>query len=561
MFKEKIANIISNETSLSEEQASALIEAPQNTDFGDYAFPCFAVSNQLKKSPADISKELAGKIKADFIEKIESKGPYLNFFIKPSVLSKYVLNEIFKKKADYGKQKPTSFKVMVEYSQPNTHKEFHIGHLRTLFLGESIAKILEFSGKKVIRANYIGDSGAHIAKCLWCFLKFHKNDKIPENKARFLGEIYSEANRILKEGGLYKEEISEIQQKLENKEKQMMLIWIQTREWSLSEFMDIYNEMKVHFDVIYFESEVEKIGKEIVEDLEKKGIAKKDEQAILIDLEKYKLGKFLLLKSDGTTLYSTKDIALAKKKFKDYKLDESIYVVDSRQKLYFQQLFKTMELMGFSKKMVHVPYEFVALKEGIISSRTGVTALYDDLRSKMLEKAEREIILRHKEWENQKVLEKAKKIVESALKFSYLKIDNNKVIVFDIGEALDFEGETGPYIQYTHARLNSIIHKYGKKPSSKIEFSLLSENEEKGILNKLNSFESVARDAAEQYKPSIIARFLIELCQLVNEYYHKHNILKAEEETRKARVLLVECTKQVISQGLSLLNITALDEM
>ncbi len=561
MFRESIAKAVAKASGLEEEKILEIIEIPSDQSMGDYALPCFTLSRQLRKKPSEIAEELAGKINAKEIDRAEAKGPYINFFVKTELLAEQTLKRIFKEKENFGKQKKKDFKVMVEYSQPNTHKEFHVGHLRTLFLGESISRILEFNGKKVVRANYIGDVGAHIAKCLWGFLNFHKNDPIPENRGKFLGQIYTEANTLAEKSTENKKQISEIQQKLENDDKDMKLIWLQTREWSMKEFMDIYKELNVEFDIIYFESEVEKPGKKIVKELLDKKIAKEDEGAVLIDLEQYRLGKFLLLKSDQTSLYSTKDLALARKKFEDYKLDESIYVVDSRQKLYFQQLFKTLEIIGFKKKTIHIPYEFVSLKEGVISSRSGVMALYEDLRDKMAEKAKNEILIRHKDWDEKQILNTAKTIVESALKFSFLKIDQNKVIVFDMDEALDFEGETGPYVQYTHARLNSIIEKSGKKPSEKTDYSLLSENEEKAIISKLAEFENTIVNSCEQYKPSLVARYLIELCQALNEYYHKHNILKAEEATKKARLLLVSSAKQLISSGLALLNIRALDEM
>jgi arginyl-tRNA synthetase len=552
MFKETIAELIAKKTGVLIEQILPHIEVPPQQEMGDYAFPCFILAKQLKKNPQEIAKDLEG-LKCKELEKIEAKGPYVNFFINKTLLAKQVLSA-------KTKPKKKNYKVMVEYSQPNTHKEFHVGHLRTLFLGESIVRILQKNGYTVTRANYIGDVGAHVAKCIWGYLKFHHQDDLPDNKGRFLGSIYTEAHKYAEEHPEVKEEISKIQQKLENNDRDMNLIWLKTREWSLKEFTNIYAELGVHFDVIYFESEVEKEGKAMVGTLLKKGIAIQDQGAILVDLEKEKLGKFLLLKTDGTSLYATKDLALATKKFEEYALDESIYIVDSRQKLYFQQLFATLQKMGFHKKMVHIPYEFVSLHEGVISSRKGIIALYEDVRDAMRAKAEEEVHKRHEDWSSKKQKETAMGIAQGALKFSLLKIDNNKVIVFDIQESLDFEGETGPYVQYTHARIASILKKHGKK-SAKIDYALLKEPEERNMLNKLQEFEKITVEAGLQYKPSLVARYLIELAQEFNEYYHKHNILKAEEETKKARIVLCRAVQKTLAEGLDLLNITALDEM
>ncbi|RJQ16808.1 arginine--tRNA ligase [Candidatus Woesearchaeota archaeon] len=560
MFEQEVKKIIAKAAGLKEIEIA--LETPPHLDMGDYAFPCFVLAKTMKKNPVAIAEELQKKIKPDaYIEKVKNNGPYLNFFINKKAFNESIIKKILSEKENCGKGKASKEKVMIEYSQPNTHKEFHVGHLRTLFLGESLSRIYEFSGVKVIRANYIGDVGTHIAICLWCYLKFHAKDKIPENKGKYLGKLYVEGVKKVEDNPAYKKEVSEIHQKLENDDKQLIALWKKTKEWSMSEFLAIYKEFDVHFDKIYFESEVEKEGKSIAEILLKKGIAKIDQGAILVDLQKYDLGVFLIKKSDGTSLYATKDLALASRKFKEFAIDESIYVVDSRQKMYFQQLFKVLALMGFTKKLLHLPYEFVALKEGPISSRKGIMALYEEVRDAMIKKSYEETKKRHADWNEKKIMQNAKQITLSALRFSILKIDHNKVITFDIDEALDFEGETGPYIQYAHARICSILKNYGKKTDAKADFSLLHEPEEKELLLLLQQFPFMVADAKEHYKPALMARYLLDLSQKFNEYYHKHQILKEKESVKKARLLLVSAVKIVLANGLLLLGIDALDEM
>lgn len=561
MFENEVAEAISKHTNKRKEVVQQLLERPPKPEMGDYAFPCFVLAKEQKTKPGLVAEHLAKQIRGALFAKVEAHGPFLNFFLQPGKVAERVLGAVREQKEGFGGVPAKKHKVMVEFSQPNTHKEFHVGHLRNVFLGESIARLMERDGSKVIRANYIGDVGAHVAKCLWNYLNFHQDDEVPDNKGKYLGKLYTEASKKLEKNPDWKQAVSELLQKLENGDKPMKRVWKKTRKWSLEEFDRIYKELGIDFDVVFYESEVEKEGKVIVRDLLKKGVAKKDEGAVLIDLETYGLHKFLLLKQDGTSLYSTKDLALAQKKFAKYDLDESIYVVDSRQKLYFQQLFKTLELLGFTKKLIHVPYEFVSLKEGVISSRTGVVALYEDVRDAMLFRAEQEVKKRHKDWSAKKVSRTAFAITTAAMAFSFLKIESNKVIVFDPEEALEFEGETGPYVQYTHARISSILKKQGTPSTTTTDVSFLQEPEEHLLMKTLMRFPDVCSDAAKQYKPSLVARYLIELCQKTNEYYHKHHILKAEPARRDARLVLMAALQHVIRQGLALLNIAALDAM
>lgn len=546
--------------------------SPPRPEMGDLAVGIFSLARKLKKNPHVVSSNIADYLGSQgeriAVEKAVGAGPYVNIFLDKKKVNKAVLQEILEQKEKYGRLKIGEGKqVMIEYSQPNTHKEFHVGHLRNVCLGNELVNLYKNAGYKVIAANYIGDIGAHVAKCLWGYLKI-KNEKLPsefifdkKNKSGYLGQVYTWATREVKNNPEYKKEISEIQQKLEAGDKKLIALWKKTRKWSLDEFKKIYKSLGVEFDKYYFESEVEKPGKKLVRDLHKKDIARESEGAIIMDLIPYDLGVFLLLKSDGTSLYATKDLALAKKKFEDYKLDESIYVVDARQSQYFRQLFKTLELIGFKKPMKHLVYEFVTLPEGAMSSREGNIVTFEEFYNKIISESEKETVKRHKDWSKKKVAETAKKIALAAIKFDILKHDAGKVVQFNIKAALSFDGFTGPYIQYTIARINSIFKKAGVKKLDKVDFSMLKLPEEKKLALKLAEFPEVLKAAYGKFEMSLLPRYLYDLAKEFAGFYHEISVIKSDTETKKARLVLIKSVEIVLSKGLEILGIETLTEM
>ncbi|MFH1770057.1 MAG: arginine--tRNA ligase [archaeon] len=563
-YRNEVIKILQKETTLTPKQIDDQLEIPPDLKYGDFAFPCFVLSKDMKKNPHVISEYLAKKVKlTKNISRIEVAGPYLNFFINRGVISKQVIGEVLKKKDAYGRGSKKKEKVMIEYSQPNTHKAFHVGHLRNVAVGDSLVRIMRANGYNVVAANYMGDVGAHIAKCLWYYKNFFKGKVPAKNRGEWLGELYSKAVKKLEEKESYKNEVSEMLQKLEaKKENSEIKLWKKTRKWSLDEFNDIYNWLGVKFDKFFYESDVEKPGKKLIEEYSKKGLFKKSEGALIIDLKKYGLDVFLVLKSDGTSLYSTKDLALAAKKFREYKIDRSLYVVGSEQKMYFKQVFKTLELMGFrnAKNCHHVSYELVMLPEGKMSSREGNIILFSELQSKLMNSLEQEVKKRHIDWSKKKVDDTAKMIGLGALKFGMLNQDSNRVIVFNLNEWLSFEGETGPYVQYAHARINSILKK-GFTKLGIVDYSFLKSKEETDLINKLAAYPSIVESVSRNYRPSMVARYVLELAQSFNEFYHKHQVLKADKDVRSARLALILAVKQVLKNGLELLGIEAPNEM
>jgi len=557
-FKNEVAKVVSK--ALSKKVDVSSIEIPPGSDMGDYTFPCFSLSKKLKKNPGEISVIIKEKIKSSkYFDYIKVVGPYINFFVDRKELSERVLVDVFHKKMKYGSGKGKK-NILLEGWQPNTHKAFHIGHIRNSVLPESISRVLEFYGYKVVRAAYMGDVGAHVAKWLWYFSKFYKGNIPKENVSKWAGEIYTKATKKSIDIEKYIEEINDIHKRLEEGDKKLVSIWKKTRNLCLKDFSDIYSELGSKLDRYYFESEVEKSGKEIVEKFVKKGIFEESEGAIIINLEKYSLGVFVLLKSNGASLYSTKDIALAYLKSKNYNFDLSIYVVANEQEHHFSQLFKTLELIKYkdSKKLVHINYGMVTLKEGKMSSREGNFILYEDFRDKLFKNVEK--LVKDRDLSEKKKKEIVKDVSFGAMKFTMLNQDSHRNITFDFDKALNFDGETGPYIQYTHARACSLLEKYGKKVVSSVDFSLLKKEEEKKLVKLLYEFPMVVERSALEYKPNLVCRNLLDLSQAFNEYYHKYKILDSSE-LEKVRVLLVYCVKNVICVGLGLLGIEAVEEM
>jgi len=559
-FRKQVVALLEKPTGLKKEDIT-LEKPPQG--FGDLAFPCFTLSKKFRKAPDAIAKELAGKIKpSGLIAKIEVKGGYLNFFANWDIVGQKTIEQVLDEKENHGKGIAKE-NVMVEYCHFNTHKAVHIGHIRTACLGESLSRILAFSGHKVIRVNYQGDIGPHVAKCVWGFLKLY-NGKGPKNeeRGRWLGKIYAEASKKIKENQELEEEVNEVNRKIYAGDHELTKIWKETRKWSLDYFDTIYKNFGIKFDRLYFESETEKPGTEIARKLLEKGVAKESDGAILVDLEKYGLGIYLLLKSDGTPLYSAKDLGLAELKTKEYKIDKSVHVVGSEQKLYFQQLFKTFELMKspLAGKSHHLCYELVNLPTGKMASREGKVILYEDVLNELLRHAEEETKKRNEKIAKEKLEKISSTIALASLKYDMIKTSPNKTIIFDWKSALDFEGNAAPYLLYTYARARSILRKAGDVPQ-KFDISLIKEPHEKDIIRMISEFPDMVIKSAEDMRPHYIANFCYEISTKFNEFYNLFPVIKAEERMRDARLAMVSAFSIVLKNALSLLGIEALESM
>lgn len=559
IFKDKVIELLQPHV-----KGEIDLEYPPDPKMGDLAFPCFSLSKELRKNPAEIAKELAGKLKSTiYFEKISALGPYVNFFVNKQKLAEQVIPIIFKENERYGRGKKKKEKIMVEHSGPNTHKGFHIGHLRNTALGDALVRILRFYGYSVLAANYLNVTGTHVAKCLWYFKKKYKSKAPKRKRGEWLGKVYGEAARELQDNEAGMKEVYEIHRRIEAGDPDVMNVWEETKQWSIDEFNRIYSELGVVFDAWFFDNELIGPGKEIVQDLFKRKIAEKSEGALIVNLEKEHLEVALILKSDGTCLYLTKDLGLAKIKFDNYKINKSLYVTGTEQILHFKQLFRILDLWGFkqAKNCYHLGYELVMLKEGKMSSREGSVILYSQLSDAVRKHAKKEVRQRHKEWSDDEVTDSVHAISLGAMKFGMLHQDSHKVIHFDIKEALAFEGETGPYCQYAYARACSVLRRSELKVSDKVDFSLLTNEKEIALLKLLSLFPSKVAEAAEHYKPALLSRYLIDVAQAFTDFYENCQILKEKNELKKARLLLLECARIVLRNNLEVLGMPAPSQM
>jgi len=558
LLEEALLEIQKQENWADFEMPEINVDNVKQEKFGDYASNvAMVLTGKSKKNPM----EIAGKImeilksqKIDQIEKIEVAAPgYINFFLSQKYFAE-LIEKINQEKEKFGNGEKNTEKVMVEYSQPNTHKEFHIGHLRNVFLGSSLVNLLRKSGQEVITANYIGDTGTHIAKCLWGLLKFHSGENLDEikNKGEFLGKVYSEANQKLEENPEFEEEFREVQKKMNDEDPEVIKLWEKTKQFSLDDFKKIYKKLGVAFDVYFFESEEEKEGKAILPDLLKKGIVEKSQGAVIANLEKYNLGVLVLMRGDGSVLYGLKDIPLALKKFNQYKIKKSIYIIDVRQSLYFEQISKILELMGFKEEVLHIGYDFVSLKDGkSMSSRDGNIISAEFLLQEVINQVKKNFV----------ASPDPDSIGIGAIKFFMLKYSPNTKIEFDMEKAIGLEGDTGPYVQYAHARICSILEK-AKDFEGKANLELLKHEKELSLMRELNKFPELVEEIGLSYEVHKLPYYAISLADKFHSFYNACRVIDEEnEELTKSRLALVGATKIVLGETLRLIGVSAPKKM
>ncbi|PIT93499.1 arginine--tRNA ligase [Candidatus Falkowbacteria bacterium CG10_big_fil_rev_8_21_14_0_10_43_11] len=551
---------------------------PPNPEMGDFSFVCFDLAKNVKTNPAQVAQELAAKIKpCQTVKEVKAIGPYLNFTIQPKRLAE-VLNEV---DSEYGGIKSgRGRKLMVEFAHPNTHKAFHIGHLRNIITGEALCRILGNAGYKIIRANYQGDVGLHIAKCLWGITQTQSElakaaKQSLDERAAFLGKAYAFGSKNYEENEKAKAEIIEINKKIYAGDKSVKKLYQTTRKWSLDYFAKIYKRVNTKFDRLYFESETFAPGKKIVTEGVKKGIFKLSDGAIIFEGGKHGLHDRVFINSEGNPTYEAKDMALAKLQFSEFNPEKILHVVSKEQTEYFKVIFKALEqvLPKSKNRETHLPYGWVSLKGGKMSSRLGNVVLGEFL----IEEIKEEIIKIIKDNTSAQVLtnrvdkEKlAEKISIAAVKYAFLKNGIDKDIAFDMEESVSLSGNSGPYLLYTYARIKSIIKKSLKHKNIK---TLKQESQkvkkqnnnflpdEKQLLLKLSLFPEITQAAAEQLDPSIVAKYLFELAQSFNDYYHRVPVLKAEAAERQFRLALISAVASVLKKGIELLGFETVERM
>ena len=553
---------------------------PPNLQMGDMAFGCFRLGKERKQNPAELAKDIAARFSRTTTELtgVEAIGPYVNFTLRISDAVSRIVADVERDKDAYGNgEEGASRQLLLEYAQPNTHKEVHVGHLRNLALGVSLVRILRANGWVVIPASYHGDVGAHVAKCLWFLLRAHSLSAdtltmqavdtllatipLAEKTGEYLGKLYTASTNALEEDIDAKERISELQRRLEAHDPILEKLWRETCRWSFEEMDVIFDDLGVSIERRYLESEVVDRGQAMVNDLLAKHIAKESQGAIVVDLEDKKLGIFLVRKSDGTSLYATKDLALAELKAKEYPdAQRSLMLVDNRQ-AYFQQLFETLRRMQFEQTFEFVGFDFVTLKSGAMSSREGNVVTYQSFRASVMSYAREEIMNRHADWSEGKVSHVAWAIAQGGMKFGMLKQDSDKVFTFDLEQALSFDGDTGPYCQYAATRLSSILKKV-ESVSTAVSASMVFDHpSEKALALTIGVLPARMHQAGKELRPCMIAQWCVEMAQRVHAFYRDVPVLDASPDVRAGRIRLVRAAHAALEKGLWLLGIPLPDEM
>ena len=567
MLSTAIKNIFSLDFSV--EKIYSLFGPTPSREAGDLSFPLFILAKEAKSNPAQAAKSLAESEQdwPSFVNKVVSAGPYLNFFFDFNKIAKVVIPEInsgafFKKKLTVNTPK-----TMIEFSQPNTHKELHVGHMRNLCLGDSLIRLHRYAGFDIVSTTFPGDVGTHVAKCLW-FLKFHYQGEIPTTrKGAWLGTLYTAGNNLLEEqrGTEFeeknREQLTLILKQLEKKSGEYYELWKETRQWSIELMNEVYKWADVKFDVWYWESEVDSESVKLAREYFEKGLFIEDKGCIGIDLSDYKLGFCMLLKSDGNGLYATKDIELARRKFQDFKIEKNIYIVDKRQEHHFKQVFKTLELMGFeqAKDCHHLQYDFVELPDGAMSSRKGNIVPLQALIDNMVTMIKDQYLSRYKnEWDAGEIEETAQIVAKGAIKYGMTRIDPAKKIVFDMQEWLKLDGESGPYAQYVCARINSMLSKLGAPLHQEIAIQTKQEIE---LVSILMNFNQAVEQATTGYRPSVLTAYIYDLARAYNSFYAECPVGPASEPTRSSRMLLSQAVSKTLKAGLELSGITTPERM
>lgn len=565
-FKAEMANLLSEKIeSLDYEQIFSLIETPPNYEMGDYAFPVFSLAKVYRKNPNMIAQEVAESIQSDLFEKVESKGAYVNFFINKDKLAEEVLKDVYEKAEDFGKLTIGEGKdVILEYSSPNIAKPFHIGHIRTTIIGDSLKKIYDFLGYNVTSYNHLGDYGTQFGKLIVAIDKWGNKEQIKQNPIPELLKLYVKINQEAEKDEALLNESRYWFKELEEGNEKAVELWKWIRDVSIEEFKRVYKILDIDFDYYMGESFYsDKMGAQ-VKIMEEKGILTESDGAKIVNLDKYDIPPALIIKSDGSTIYLTRDVATAAYREKTHNPEKIIYVVGSQQILHFKQLKYVLKEMGYDwyDKIVHVPFGMVSLQEGTLSTRKGNVVYLEDLLNKSIDKVMD--ILNDREKERGQVISDKEKLAKQvgvgAIKFQELFNQRIKDYTFDWDNTLSFDGETGPYVQYTHARINSILERGNFEPI-RLDKNLLKEESEINLLRLLYNFSNVVVDAHEKYEPYFVTRFITELAKEFNKYYNSTQILVEDKELKKQRLMLAYSVKTVIKSGLGLLGIEAPNKM
>ena len=545
------------------EEITALIEVPPNKDMGDFAFPCFKLAKVFRKAPNMIAAELSEKIEAKgVISNVTPLGGYINFFVNKSQLAETVIKDVLTKKEKYGHSDLGKDKtIVIDFSSPNIAKPFHIGHIRTTVIGNALYKIYDSQGYNTVRINHLGDYGTQFGKLIVAFKLWGNKEAVEANPIPELLKLYIQFHDEAEKHPEMEDEARAWFTKLENGDKEAKELWQWFRDESLKEFARVYDLLDIEFDSYNGESFYSDKMDRVIDIIKDKGLLQESQGTNIVDLEEYNMPPALITKNDGSTLYMTRDLAAALYRKENYDFEKCIYVVCSQQSLHFQQLFKVLELVGFewAKDMVHVPFGMVALEEGTMSTRKGRVVFLEDVLKQAIEKTKETMLAKNPNALN--VDEIAKQVGIGAVVFQELSNSRIKDYTFSWSRTLSFEGETGPYVQYTHARCCAVLRKAEEEVTTDINYELLNDVDSAEVLKVIASFNKTILNAMRKNEPHIITRFVLDLAQAFNKFYHDNSILVEDAELRKARLALVCATRQALENGLKLLGMQAPERM
>ena len=562
-YKEIIAKKIEDQDiGLDRNEIYDLIEIPPQENMGDFSFPCFQLAKALRKNPAIIATELAGNIELEGFAEVKNVGPYINFFLDRKKFENEVINTIIEKKENFGRSDMGKDKtVVLDFSSVNIAKPFHIGHIRSTVIGDALRNIHEFLGYNTVASNYIGDYGTQFGTMIAAYKLWGDDDKLKQNPIQELLNLYVRYNSEASENEEMMDVAREEFKKLEEGEEEATRLWSWFKEISFKEFDRVYKLLDIEFDNYKGESYSSKYIPEIIDELKEKNLLVESDGAQIIDLSAYDMPPSIIIKSNGSSAYITRDIATAIVRKKEYDFDENLYVVATQQNLHFKQLWKILELMGYDlyKGCKHIPFGMVSLKDQTLSTRKGQVVFLEDVLNKAIDKTREIMEGRDDTVEN---IDEVSKIVGiGAVKFQELYNNRIKDYVFDWDEVLNFDGETGPYIQYTYARAKSVLRKAGAYEIKSIDIEKITSDEEFSLIKKLAGFEDVVVKAKEKYEPSLITRHLTDIAKSFNKFYNSSKIMVEDEKLKEERLALAYATSVVIKTALGLLGIKTVEKM
>ena len=561
-MKNQIVNLLSqNIEVLTSEEISQLIEIPPKPEMGDFAFPCFRLAKSYHKAPPMIAQDLKESIGDQaFLSEIKVVGGYLNFYVDKAQYAQQIIDK-YKNTTDYGCSDQGKDKtICIDYSSPNVAKNFHVGHLRTTIIGNSLYKIFSKLGYKVVRINHLGDWGTQFGKLIVAYKKWGSREAVEEKGIEELMDIYVKFHEEAEKDDSLNDEARAWFLKMEQGDEEALEIWQWFRDISLKEFMRVYNILGMEFDSFAGESFYRDKTADVIKRLTDDGLLKESQGAMIVPLDEYDMPPCIVAKKDGSSIYATRDLAAILYRKATYNFDRCLYVTGLEQKLHFAQVFKVIELMGndYAKNLVHIPYGLVSLKSGKISSRKGNVIFAEDLLRESINKTTR--IIEEKNPDIPDKEEVAKQVGIGAIIFNDLYNQRIKDVIFDWNKLLNFDGETGPYVQYTYARASSVLRKIGEVPDT-IDYTLLTDEASIGLLKEIERYPQVIKDAAERYEPSVIARYSIDLAHAFNKFYHECQINVEDETTKYTRTNVVKIARYIIKDALSLLGIQCPEQM